>query len=89
MSAAKRIASTTVKAKPEDIVAPIVRAINNVRMYVGTEKGVTAMQLDVIERAVVNAMIDIEVYGDRHREAGSNTAYMNLPLTSFTDDKGQ
>jgi hypothetical protein len=80
MSAAKRLASATVSTKPQDIVAPILKAIKNVRLYVGTGKGVTAQQLDVIERAVVNAMIDIEMYGDRHREAGEHKAYMSNSL---------
>jgi hypothetical protein len=80
MSAAKRLAGATVKTKPEDIMAPVLKAIKNVRLYVGTTKGVTSQQLDVIERAVMNAMIDIEAYGDKHRDAGKHEAYMSNVL---------
>lgn len=83
MSASKKIANTKVKKTPEDIVAPIMRAIINVRMYLGTGGGVTSKHLDTIERAVMNAMIEIDQYGDKHREAGENFAYMNTPLGAF------
>lgn len=78
MSAAKRLSSTVVKTKPEDIMAPVLRAIENTRLYVGSTNGVTSKHLDVIQRAAQEAILSMEELTRKHREAGETFAHQNL-----------
>lgn len=78
MSAAKRLSATIVKDKPEDIMAPVLRAIENTRLYVSSTNGVTSKHLDVIKRAAEEAILSMEELTRKHREAGENFAQQNL-----------
>ena len=77
MSAAKRISATIVREKPEDIVAPISKAVENARRYIGTKEGVTVRQIEMIERAILHVINSIESYGDKSRKAGEAYARMS------------
>jgi len=78
MSAAKRLASTIVKDTPEDAMAPLLRAIERTRLYVGSTNGVTSKHLDVIQRAAQEAILSMEELVRKHREAGEAFAHQNL-----------